>query len=130
MDSTSANRPANDDEDANEEEEDEVQPPNNQLSSAAAGALLFNALQQSLNGKSTNGQSRNGWQPKTSQQRSSFLDGLAAELSREQGKHTQGASTTTPSRQVGLNVNGSGAKATTCPECGKHVRKRELIFWG
>ncbi|KAI6192380.1 Zinc finger protein, protein [Aphelenchoides bicaudatus] len=127
MDTTTTNQTANEEETI-EDDEEETPLQNNQLSSSSAGALLLSALQQSLNGK-VNGQQRNGWQQNKGQQRSSFLDGLAAELSREQLQKSA-QQNATPSRQVqsGLNLNGSGSKATTCPECGKHVRKpRDLI---
>jgi hypothetical protein len=110
----------NEEDDANEEEEEETPPASTQMNSTTA--LLFNALQQTLT--NNKGGQRNGWSQKT-QQRSSFLENLADQL---QKSSAQGGVT---SKQIGLNLNGSasgnGAKATTCPECGKHVRKRKLL---
>lgn len=92
--STNPNPQSNEDDEQNEDDEEEAQPASNQLNSTTA--LIFNALQQTLNNK--NGQ-RNGWQ----QQKS------ANQVASKQG-----------------GLNGGAAKATTCPECGKHVRKRKL----
>lgn len=59
----------------------------------------------------------------------SFLDGLAAELSNAQQKSSALFNAQRPHQPNGTSTMcGGPLKATTCPECGKHVRKRELFL--
>lgn len=125
-----------------EDAEPEAQVPS-VMNSATASAILYNALssiQQKSNGQSSGlGNVVKNWTSaikgdcnyafvkffSAQKPHGSFLDGLAAELSNAQQK----SSLFNVQRPNGTSsMSGGPLKATTCPECGKHVRKRELFL--
>lgn len=104
-------------------QEEERQP--TPMTSTAAAGILFNVLQKSLHKSTPTTQQKNGWasggpfKPSTPNGKPSLLDSLAAEISKSQ-------MSAVPKLLNGSNQS-MNSKATTCPECGKHVRKRRFI---